>query len=71
MFVDIKHLNVNACEHAIRKHLNIGVGNHQSVQVYEHESTQASGLMIIKAGRHWNIRSSKPVNKEASEHQSM
>ena len=25
------------CEHTITKHLNIGAGNHQSVQAYEHE----------------------------------
>ena len=44
------------------KDFNIGVGNHQKVQAYEHEGIQISGHVIIKAGRHRIIRSSKQVD---------
>ena len=64
-------MNINACKHDITKHLNITTGNHQSVQAYELEGIKASGIVIIKAGRHWSIQSLKQVKIEAYEHQSI
>ena len=44
--VDIKHVNINASEHAIIKEFQDKISNHQSVQAFELKSIQASGNVI-------------------------
>ena len=58
-----------AYEHT--KHFNIGVDNHQCVQAYELEGVQASGHVISKVCRPGSILSSRHVNIEACDQQSI
>ena len=81
MFVDIKHVNINACEQAIIKEFEhkgkqsskrpgVRVRRHTSKWACDHQSMQTQQHTIIETCEHRSMRTSMQVNIGACDHQS-